>query len=176
MYNLVFISNKHSSVTVTHIMKFSPQLVQLLYVNTGRYCRIIGYVLNAVLLSPWSTYTIIENFCAPEGLSWLDKIALCTHGLVLWRQILLFVLMVKHLINVALLTNCISVNIKKFTLWESGDIHSCHTGFFFQYLCDLDKLHLFWVSFSSFRNEILRLIPSPLIFCVSMKQCRCKVT
>lgn len=47
IYNLIFVlSIQHSSSTVTHIIKSSPRLVQLLSVNIGRWYRIIGYILQ----------------------------------------------------------------------------------------------------------------------------------
>lgn len=53
IYSLSLFSGiQHSSSTVTHIIKSSPPLVQLLPVNIQRCYRIIGHILHAILPSP----------------------------------------------------------------------------------------------------------------------------
>lgn len=52
-----------------YIIKSSPELLQLLSVNTERCYRIIGYILYVVLSYPWLIY-IIEILCLFIPLPW----------------------------------------------------------------------------------------------------------
>ena len=64
IYNIMLVSNiQHSDSTITHIIKSSPPLVQLLSVNIGRCSESLA--IFSVLYDHPCDQVTINSFCAP---------------------------------------------------------------------------------------------------------------